>query len=153
VRAVTQATKEIEARISDDVWARQRKWDVKREAIFEILKAVATLQYSLGRVGGAYAAWNELKESSSPIERAKGELSKQDEVKRHGKHIDAFLRYKLLAVTVCGGQFVRQLDQVETRSVAIAHTIFREKQWADAALMQPEITKLIAIARSELGID
>ena len=42
--AVTTATKEIEAKISDEVWARQRKWEVRRDAVFEALKELATVQ-------------------------------------------------------------------------------------------------------------
>ena len=33
VRAVTQTTKEIEARISDDVWDRQKRWELRKELI------------------------------------------------------------------------------------------------------------------------
>jgi hypothetical protein len=39
VSAVTKATKEIEARISDEVWDRQRLWEMKRDAFFVLMKA------------------------------------------------------------------------------------------------------------------
>ena len=34
VAAVTKTTKEIEAKISDEVWGRQRLWEMKRDAYF-----------------------------------------------------------------------------------------------------------------------
>lgn len=40
VTAVTQATKEIEAKISDQVWNRQRLWELKREAVYSVMLAL-----------------------------------------------------------------------------------------------------------------
>jgi hypothetical protein len=34
VKAVTQTTKEIEAKISGEVWDRQKRWELKREVTF-----------------------------------------------------------------------------------------------------------------------
>lgn len=47
VRAVTKATKEIEAKISDDVWDRQKRWELKREALFESIRWVALVRDKL----------------------------------------------------------------------------------------------------------
>src|SRR5205823_4462829 len=47
VSAVTQATKEIEAKISSDIWERQKKWEIKKDAIFETMKELGTLQQCL----------------------------------------------------------------------------------------------------------
>ena len=44
--AVTKATKEIEAKISDDVWARQRRWELKREIALEAMKTIADLVWA-----------------------------------------------------------------------------------------------------------
>jgi hypothetical protein len=41
VAAVTRTTKEIEAKISNEVWDRQRRWEVKKEALVELTKALA----------------------------------------------------------------------------------------------------------------
>ena len=46
--AVTQTTKEIEAKISSDVWDRQKRWEIKRDAIFDMVKELGTLQVALG---------------------------------------------------------------------------------------------------------
>ena len=47
VRAVTQTTKEIEAKISDDVWNRQRKWEIKRDLLFSLVKGLSAMAHSL----------------------------------------------------------------------------------------------------------
>ena len=43
VRAVTRATKEIEAKISSDVWDRQKQWELKRDVLFMAAKRVSEL--------------------------------------------------------------------------------------------------------------
>lgn len=40
VSAVTSATKEIEAKISNDVWDRQKRWELRREALFDATKRI-----------------------------------------------------------------------------------------------------------------
>src|ERR1017187_3205456 len=58
VAIVTQTTKEIEAKITNEVWERQRKWDLKREALFEAMKELATVLYTIGRLEAAYRIRN-----------------------------------------------------------------------------------------------
>jgi hypothetical protein len=43
VRAVTQTTKEIEAKISSDVWNQQKQWEMKREVLFGAAKSIVEL--------------------------------------------------------------------------------------------------------------
>lgn len=43
VRAVTQTTKEIESKISSDVWTRQKQWEMKRDVLFETAKRIVEL--------------------------------------------------------------------------------------------------------------
>jgi hypothetical protein len=41
--AVTKATKDIEAKISSDVWYRQKRWELKRDILLEGIKRIAAL--------------------------------------------------------------------------------------------------------------
>jgi hypothetical protein len=47
VEAVTLATKGIEAKISDEVWGRQRVWEMKRDAFFALVRAEANTKKAL----------------------------------------------------------------------------------------------------------
>ncbi len=47
VRAVTQTTKEIEAKISSDVWNKQKQWEMKREVLFSAAKSIVDLDNGL----------------------------------------------------------------------------------------------------------
>jgi hypothetical protein len=44
---VTKATKEIEARISGDLWDRQKRWELKREILFDAIRRLADLEEGL----------------------------------------------------------------------------------------------------------
>ena len=50
VRAVTKATEEIKAEISDKVWNRQRQWEFKRDVLLEAVK----------RLGACHEAFTQL---------------------------------------------------------------------------------------------
>src|SRR5258708_33115157 len=45
--AVTKATKDIEARISSDLWDRQKRWEPKREVLFEATRRLADVEDGL----------------------------------------------------------------------------------------------------------
>jgi hypothetical protein len=47
VKAVTEATKKIEAEISTGVWDRQKRWEMKREVLFEAAKRLAEIEDAL----------------------------------------------------------------------------------------------------------
>jgi hypothetical protein len=47
MKAVTQATKEIESKISNDVWDRQKQWELKREVLFEAAKRLSDVDSAL----------------------------------------------------------------------------------------------------------
>jgi hypothetical protein len=47
VRAITTTTKEIEAKISNEVWDRQKQWELKREILFEATKRLSQIDNEL----------------------------------------------------------------------------------------------------------
>jgi len=53
VQAVTTATEQIKARISNEVWDRQKQWELRREMIIEISKAISEIEETLLRVKSA----------------------------------------------------------------------------------------------------
>lgn len=59
VQAVTTATEQIKARISNEVWDRQKQWELKREMIIEVCKAVSRIEETLIRVNSALAVRDE----------------------------------------------------------------------------------------------
>jgi hypothetical protein len=47
VRAVTEATRKIEAQISDEVWDRQKKWELRRDQVLAAAAKVTLLKNTL----------------------------------------------------------------------------------------------------------
>jgi hypothetical protein len=47
VRVVTTTTKEIEAKISNEVWDRQKRWELKRDVLFEGTKRLSEVDEAL----------------------------------------------------------------------------------------------------------
>jgi predicted oxidoreductase len=53
VEATTRATKAIEARISHEVWDRQRQWEMKRDAVISVVQALGLADDMLLTIGSA----------------------------------------------------------------------------------------------------
>lgn len=47
VKAVTEATKKIEAEISSGVWDRQKRWEMKREVLFEATRKISEIDEAM----------------------------------------------------------------------------------------------------------
>ena len=47
VRVVTTTAKEIEAKISNDAWDRQKQWELKRDAILNVAKTISQIEEAL----------------------------------------------------------------------------------------------------------
>jgi hypothetical protein len=47
VAAVTKTAKEIEAKISSDMWNRQKRWELKREVLFDSAKRITEVEDAL----------------------------------------------------------------------------------------------------------
>jgi hypothetical protein len=56
VAAVTQTTKEIESTISGDLWDRQKRWEIKRDAFFEAIKALTELEDAVSILDSRFKA-------------------------------------------------------------------------------------------------
>lgn len=68
VTAVTKTTKEIEAKISNDVWQRQRQWETRKEILFEGLRSLGRARWLLS---DSIAAVERIKSAETPDEEQK----------------------------------------------------------------------------------
>jgi hypothetical protein len=94
VRAVTQTTKEIEAKISDEVWDRQKRWELKREILFEAARALAGIEDALVSL-----------HSVTQVEKKENDINwitaKNNNLSKWAKAYSAFQEATLLVLTVC----------------------------------------------------
>jgi hypothetical protein len=54
VRATTKATKEIEAKITDEVWGRQQRWQMKRDVLFAATNKISAVKDALTSLYSIY---------------------------------------------------------------------------------------------------
>src|SRR5215470_19211540 len=47
ISKLTQATKEIESKISTEMWDRQKRWELRRDVLFEVAKRLSELNHAL----------------------------------------------------------------------------------------------------------
>jgi hypothetical protein len=105
VRAVTTATKEIEAKISDEVWDRQKRWELKREVLFEATKQTAILKDKLTALHGFYQTE---KISTLPSSTERHEKRVRVTAEFNGAAND-FQQATMLVGLVCGEELERSL--------------------------------------------
>lgn len=76
VSAVTQATKDIEAKISNHVWDRQRRWEMKRDALFALAQKLKAMEYALGNLHSTYTAAKDSAHETLHLDRKSEALAK-----------------------------------------------------------------------------
>lgn len=150
--AVTQATKEIEAKISNDLWERQRKWDVKREALFETIKTLGTVQDALRTV---YSTLQARAQSGNPD--MPHWLDRQNEaLEKWNRATIAYEAVKPLPALVCGKEVQEALANLDAVIAAIASQLFAGNPdffVKSMALLVDKAKECNAAIRRELRVD
>jgi outer membrane murein-binding lipoprotein Lpp len=104
VAAVTETTKQIEAKISNDVWDRQRKWEAKRDALFEVVKDIGSMQSCLTSFIGIYRT-----ESKAAKDHSGWEQEKKAAIDLYEKYDASLSRTMTLVMFVCGDEVTQKL--------------------------------------------
>jgi hypothetical protein len=152
VAAVTTTTKEIEAKITNDVWDRQKRWELKREVLFEATKRVSEIDDAL-----------QMFDTVLQVEiegQNKEDLDFADErIKYQLKWRNAAVAFdetRLFVAVVCGHEAKEAFDALGRVTDVIAAGISKKDQGIYAK-SQAELSKTLssvrATIRKELGID
>jgi hypothetical protein len=102
VTAVTTATKEIEAKISIDVWDRQKRWETKRDVLFSAIPRIAEMDDALLSFANVFVQKQEPEDQGLSEARTKSTR----------RWLDAWAKYdetKLLVAIVCAEE-AKQCD-------------------------------------------
>jgi hypothetical protein len=149
--AITKATKEIEAQISDAVWNRQRRWDAKKEAVFEAIKALGEVEGSLSAIAASYSGWHGQEQPDLKLhawELAQKAHAIYDQASR------SFGRASALARLVCGvevafGFSAVNLVIIDIASKALNGELPANKEWARLA---SSLVALNVLIKKDLGL-
>jgi hypothetical protein len=157
--AVTTATKEIEAKISNDVWERQRKWEVKREALFEALKELGNVEYAMGRLMLTLEmAKNSIDSQPWTGKKAAAEVwmtEKKEAAKEWNMALVTFKKARILALLVCGQDLRDAFETLEKSIIALTNEAVSDHSktspWFQTT--RGQINAIIHLVRQELHVD
>jgi len=141
--AITQATKQIEGRISDEIWNRQRHWEMKREAIVAAIQALLEADDALESLARALRLEIDMEHVS---ERCRKCIA----------IIDAVKAKRVLALIVCGRDFSGALSEMyETLRLAAGKLGDRNlKGYEESApVLRKNFARAIFFARREIGME
>jgi hypothetical protein len=151
VAAVTTTTKRIEAEITGEVWDRQKRWELKREVLFEATRRLAEVDDSLL----AYASALQLEDNKQVQEDRSWVEGKLELLERWSKSSTAFDETKLFVDVVCVKETKDAIDDLWSVLHRIGTRIGKEA--GIYRKMKPEFAlKLLTVRnaiRKELGID
>jgi hypothetical protein len=134
VQTITQATKEIEAKISDKMWDRQKHWELKRDVLFTAMKNVTECDVALRNFNSQPKV-----EEESWLAAAR----KLDET-------------NLLIAVTCSSEMNLAYDAYVVFANSVANKIFtRDKQIYPNSeeKLEDRLVLVRAAVRKELGID
>jgi hypothetical protein len=150
--AVTKATKEIEARISDEVWDRQKRWELKRDVLLEAAKRLAELDTALSTFASTLNVQPPQDIEGNKIWRQKF----SERLQRCTNAFDAFDDTIVLAAVVSSAQTKDAFDDFITFANSIATAVGQK----DATIYRNSLTELTekfraarTAIRKELEID
>jgi hypothetical protein len=149
MKAVTQATKEIEAKISSDVWDRQKRWEMKREVLFSAVTRIAEMDDALLSFANVFV--QEQEPENLALSEARTKSSR--------RWLDAWAKYdetKLLVAIVCEEEAKQAFDSLGSVACAISQNITKG-EWGIYHKSQADFVRNIitvrAAIRKELRID
>ena len=150
--AVTTATKNIEAKISGDVWDRQKHWELKRDVLFEAMKRLADIEDSLLSLDSMLQVERrEHKEGPVWLE------SKSERMMKWSRASTAFDETKLLVAMVCGKETKDAFDAYGLFALQVATKISPGGDCeiylkSTVELFKKHLAVRVAV-RKELGLD
>jgi hypothetical protein len=150
VEATTNATKAIEARISDELWNRQRHWEMKRDSLFAALQA-------LGRVDDALAGVAVVAEAERKTVKPENLSALKAEAKAAWHQaISDFAEKRVMALVVCGKKTNAALLDAGQQSKDCAKKLFagQGSSYEECALtLGPAIARVFATIRRDLAVE
>jgi len=150
VSAVTQATKAIEAKITDQVRSRQRHWEMKRDSLFAALQA-------LGRVDDALVGVADLLEAEGKAANPDRLRSAKAEARAAWhRAISDFQEKRVMALVVCGKKTNAAFLNAGQQSKDCARKLFagQSNSYEEAApSLKPAIARVFAVIRRELAVE
>lgn len=142
--AITKVTEEIKASISTKAWAR----DIRKEAAFEALKALAKVDSDLSM----FLATHIKRDGEFIIESP----MRTDASNQFQADYDVFVRAYLLASVACGQDIIEEMGRIRIQIMDVVSDILAEKLAGignKTSTLTVRIMLLVQHMRNDLGLD
>ncbi len=154
MKAVTQATKEIETKISGELWDRQKQWELKREVLFEGTRRVLAVFDALRTLANILQTEVEKPEHKEALSWRQGKV---DANLKYFETVAALEESELLAALTCERAVVDAINEYRRLVVEVGKKISTDH---DSKTFDESFRKIIELRRAvgdafrkDLGID
>ncbi len=151
VEAVTTTTKQIEAKISNEVWDRQKQWELKREVLFGAVAGISEIEDAMV----SYDSFLQVEHRESKADDRTWLEKKTEELVRLGKATTSVDETKLLVGIVCGKETRGAFTNYRTITNEIVGRLIKGDIGAYKTLQADRLKRHIDVevaVRKELGI-
>jgi hypothetical protein len=152
VADLTEITKRVEAKISNEVWDRQKKWELKREVLFEAMRRLADIEEVLNTINAILQV--ELKESKEgDIAWMETKIEASASWRKASANFD---ETKLFVSVTCGTETKDAFSEYGKVALAISMAIAKGTANAYDTLRPNLVLGHIAVraaVRNELGVE
>lgn len=148
ISAVTQTTKEIESKISTDFWNRQKHWEIRRDALYEALRALADIEYALTDLDYVFNL-------SLMFGQPKSNEEKRASVDGWNQALLNFKRASVMAFVACEEPVRKGFETLSKLAITYANDAIRrcpEKGTVTLADIAKQLWEVIALVRAELQV-
>lgn len=144
-------TKRIEAKISDEVWDRQKRWELKRDLLLDTIKRIAACKDALTKL---HAVGMTDKQSTTPDTEERG--AKRTRVYAEWNNAADRLDESIFLLDMaCGGETIRavgDLDMFTRRLSVLIHDGKPEAYLESAEQYGAKLNAVRSAMRKEIGI-
>jgi hypothetical protein len=151
VQAVTKATKEIESKISSDLWDRQKQWELRRDILFDAAKRVSQVE---GKLLSLHTYWCSKLKGEIPDEGSRIRLEHQY-VNEWREAMRSFEETEILVQVTCSRETVYAFAELSNllRKTAAEITSNKIDAYPDTkAERDKKLVMARVTIRKELGI-
>ena len=149
MEATTKATKAIEARISNEMWDRQKRWELRRDTVIGVIQAMTDARAGLMK----YCATREVARGT---EAPRAVETYHESMVEWNTKVTDFDSRRVVALLTCGKELNDALEKVRVRLRGAFSDIAdnRAASYDDVGAGIKEATEsALAAARAELGTD
>ena len=155
VSVVTQTTKEIESKISGELWDKQKHWEMKRDVIFEMSKKMSAVDDALASMYSTHNFYRTLAQSGQMVDSFMKSESLAKASANWGNAADAYDSALALTSIVCGIQLCQALREFIIFTRRLVPQIQQDPPLyvQSAGEIATRVKRIQELLRKELGVD